>query len=262
MVVTKMTVLAIANQKGGVGKTTCCINLAAALGERGHSILVVDMDPQGNCTSGFGINPLEISESVYDVLLGEKKAEEVLHSLPWKGVTLLPATLDLAGAEVELAGAMSRENRLKKKMAEMSQHFSLVLIDCPPSLGLLTINALVAADEVLVPLQCEFFAMQGISQLTRTMKLVQGYLNEDLRMGGIILTMFDGRTNLSKEVEAEIRKSYGAKVFRTVVPRNIRLSEAPSHGMPVRYYEPSCPGAQAYDDLAEEVIARWLEKEH
>ncbi len=255
-----MTVLAMTNQKGGVGKTTCCINLAAALGERGYGILVVDMDPQGNCTSGFGVNPREIGESVYDVLLGEKSPREIIRPLPWKGVSLLPATLDLAGAEVELAGAMSRENRLKKKMGELGDEYDLVLIDCPPSLGLLTINALVAAEEVLVPLQCEFFAMEGISQLTRTMKLVQGYLNESLRMGGIILTMYDGRTNLSKEVEAEVRKSYGSRVFRTVVPRNIRLSEAPSHGMPVRYYEPACPGSQAYDDLAEEVIRQWLAK--
>ncbi len=260
-----MTVLAMANQKGGVGKTTCCINLAAALGSKGYTILVVDMDPQGNCTRGFGINPYdteEVSQSVYDILLENKEPRDVVQKLPWEGVSLLPATLDLAGAEVELAGAMSRENRLENKLREIRRNFDMVLIDCPPSLGLLTINALVAAEEVLVPLQCEFFAMEGISQLSRTMNLVQQYLNKGLSMGGIILTMYDGRTNLSREVEAEIRSVYGEKVFTTMVPRNIRLSESPSHGTPVCYYDPSCAGARAYDNLGEEVILRWLAKGH
>lgn len=256
-----MRVFAVANQKGGVGKTTCCINLAAALGTLGFETLVLDMDPQGNCTSGLGVERKNLSKSIYHVLVEGASIEDVLVPTAWKGVHLVPATLDLAGAEVELAGAMSRENRLRRQL-HCSRPYDLVLIDCPPSLGLLTVNALVAAEKILVPIQCEYFALEGVGQLTRTVRLIQGYLNETLALGGVVLTMFDGRTRLAKEVAEEVRRQFGSEVFDTVIPRNVRLSEAPSFGQPICYYDPASAGADAYEALAKEVQARWLGKKH
>lgn len=252
-----MLVMAVANQKGGVGKTTCCVNLSAELGRMGIRTLVVDADPQGNSSSGLGIDRAVLERSVYDVIAGNLSATEAVVSTPWENVSLLPATLDLAGAEVELAGAMSRESRLRRKMADLTG-FDIVLIDCPPSLGLLTVNALVASDGILVPVQCEYFALEGLGQLLRTMDLVRSYLREDLSLSGLVMTMFDGRTRLSREVVEEVRRQFGDLVLETVIPRNVKLSEAPSHGRPIGYYDPQSAGAEAFRELAREVSQKWL----
>lgn len=252
-----MNIVAVANQKGGVGKTTCCINLAAELGRRGRQVLLADLDPQGNSTSGLGIDRGAIAKSVYDLLLGEASLSDVLVRTPWEGLSLLPATLDLAGAEVELASAMSRETRLRRSLDGLSD-IDIVLIDCPPSLGLLTLNAFVAASKLLVPIQSEYFALEGVGQLMRTLKLVRNYLNERLELAGVVLTMQDQRTRLSREVGEEVRRQFGPLVFETAIPRNVRLSEAPSYGKPVAYYDDSCLGAAAFADLAGEVEERWL----
>jgi chromosome partitioning protein len=255
-----MVVVAVANQKGGVGKTTCCINLAAELGRAGKKVLLVDMDPQGNSTSGLGVDRTALGASTYDVLVGDGGIGESLHVTDWQGISVLPATLDLAGAEVELAGAMSRETRLSRKLADL-KGFDLVLVDCPPSLGLLTLNAFVAATKLLVPIQCEYFALEGVGQLLQTVDLVRDYLNESLTLSGVVLTMFDPRTRLSREVATEVRNQFGQVVFETVIPRNVRLSEAPSFGKPIGYYDAQCAGAEAYRSLSEEVALRWLNKE-
>ncbi len=255
-----MVVVAVANQKGGVGKTTCCVNLAAELGQAGNSVLLIDMDPQGNSSSGLGLDRTELPASTYDVLVGQGGIAESLQSTPWEGVSVLPATLDLAGAEVELAGAMSRETRLSRKIAEL-EGFDMILVDCPPSLGLLTLNAFVAADELLVPIQCEYYALEGVGQLLQTVDLVRDYLNDSLILSGVVLTMFDPRTRLSREVAGEVRDQFGSVVFDTVIPRNVRLSEAPSFGRPIGYYDGQCAGAQAFRTLSEEVVQRWLKTE-
>ena len=252
-----MLVMAVANQKGGVGKTTCCVNLSAELGRLGVRTLVVDADPQGNSSSALGIDRNTLDCSVYDVIAGDMPASGAVRETPWENVFLLPATLDLAGAEVELAGAMSRESRLRRKMSDL-EGYDIVLIDCPPSLGLLTVNALVASDGILVPVQCEYFALEGLGQLLRTMDLVRSYLREDLSLSGLVMTMFDGRTRLSREVVEEVRRQFGDLVLDTVIPRNVKLSEAPSHGRPIGYYDPSSSGAEAFRDLAQEVARRWL----
>ena len=254
-----MLVVAVANQKGGVGKTTCCINLGAALGQMGFNVLVVDMDPQGNCTSGLGVDRGAVERSIYHVLVEGVPLEDVVRSTPWKGMAVVPATIDLAGAEVELVGALSRETRLARPLEKVTG-YDVALIDCPPSLGLLTVNALVAAHRVLVPLQCEYYALEGIGQLLRTLDLIRGYLNEDLTLGGIVLTMFDPRTRLAREVVEEARNSFAEKVFATVIPRNVRLSEAPSFGEPILYYDAASSGAEAYRELGKEVAHKWLEK--
>lgn len=255
-----MVVVAVANQKGGVGKTTCCVNLAAELGKAGNQVLLVDMDPQGNSTSGLGVDRTSLAKSTYDVLVGNGSVADSLRPTDWQGVSVLPATLDLAGAEVELAGAMSRETRLSRKLAEL-QGFDMVLIDCPPSLGLLTLNAFVAAGELLVPIQCEYYALEGVGQLLQTVDLVKDYLNESLALSGVVLTMFDPRTRLSREVATEVQNQFGRVVFETVIPRNVRLSEAPSFGKPICYYDTQCTGAEAFRSLAEEVATRWLSSE-
>jgi len=255
--VSLLRIIAVANQKGGVGKTTSCVNLAAALGDKGRRVLVADLDPQGHSTSGLGIDKGKLSRSVYDVLINDSSPDEAISSTPWKGVYLLPARLELAGAEVELVGLLSRETRLAKALSKLKD-FDLILIDCPPSLGLLTVNALVAAETVVVPIQCEYYALEGLSQLVGTVELVRRHLNERLHIGGVILTMYDSRTNLSKEVAEEVRKRFSDAVFETTIPRNVRLSEAPSYGQPVIYYDPQCIGAKAYMALAEEVEERWL----
>lgn len=255
-----MKTIAVANQKGGVGKTTCCVNLAAELGRQGKKVLLMDIDPQGNSTSGLGIDVSNIKNSMYHVILDEVPPAKAIIPSPWEGVWILPATIDLAGSEVELAGVMSRETRLARHMNAMKD-FDIGFIDCPPSLGLLTVNALVAADSLMVPIQCEYYALEGVGQLMRTVSLVQRYLNEDLKLDGVVLTMFDSRTNLSKEVAEEVRKQFKEALFETIIPRNIKLSEAPSFGKPIAYYDSCSSGAIAFKSLAEEVLERWLEQE-
>lgn len=253
----RLPVVAVANQKGGVGKTTCCVNLAAELGKRGHLVLVVDMDPQAHSTSGLGVDKSALKHTTYDVLINDVSTEEIIISTPWRGVSVIPATIDLAGAEVELAGTLSRETRLLRFLSKVDD-FDLILIDCPPSLGLLTINSLVAANSVLIPIQCEYYALEGVSQLLKTIDLIKRHLSDGLTVGGILLTMYDSRTRLSQEVAQEVRRQFGDLVFEAIIPRNVRLSEAPSYGQPIAYYDPSSTGALAFQALAEEVERRWL----
>jgi chromosome partitioning protein len=247
-------VFSIANQKGGVGKTTTSVNLAACLATDGRRTLLVDIDPQGNSTSGLGIDRGALESCVYDLLLEEEPPEEVILPTRIPNLSLIPATLDLAGAEIELVSARSREYRLKEALSEIKESYDYVIIDAPPSLGLLTVNALVASDAVLIPIQCEYYALEGISQLLRTVHLVRQHLNPALAILGVLLTMHDPRTNLSQQVIDEVRSHFGAKVFQTIIPRNIRLSEAPSHGLPITLYDPRSRGAEAYQALAQEVI--------
>ncbi|MGN0301801.1 MAG: ParA family protein [Anaerotardibacter sp.] len=249
-------IFAIINQKGGVGKSTTAVNLASALGHAGKEVLLVDLDPQGNTTSGFGVNKRDLSACVYDVLLGDEQVENVILCGVGKRVDILPATINLAGAEVELVNEMARENRLKNALGSLRGRYDYILIDCPPSLGLLTINALVASDKLLVPIQCEFYALEGVTKLLESMKRVKTMLNPSLEIVGIVLTMYDGRTNLSKQVVEEVKGFFGDTVFETIIPRTVKLSEAPSYGQPINEYAPQNQGAIAYDDLAKEVIAR------
>jgi chromosome partitioning protein len=246
------TVIALANQKGGVGKTTTAINLGAALARLGKRVLIFDFDPQANSTAGLGARTS--GESTYEVVLGHAHARDVVAPTSVDGLTIVPASPALAGAEVELVPMMAREFRLKRALEDVRNAYDYVLIDCPPSLGLLTVNALTAADEVIVPVQCEYLALEGLSQLTATLDLVRRNLNSRLRLRGLLLTMFDGRTNLSQQVADEVRAHF-ANTFKTVIPRSVRLSEAPSHGLPIAQYDPSSRASRAYDDLAQEVIA-------
>jgi chromosome partitioning protein len=246
-------VLAVANQKGGVGKTTTAVNLGAALAEAGFRLLVVDLDPQGNATTGLGLNPRDVSGSIYDVILNDVPLEDCIEPTSVKNLFVAPATVDLAGAEIELVSQMSRELRLKKAIDAVRDFYDLVLIDCPPSLGLLTVNGLAAADDVIVPIQCEYYALEGLGQLLRNVALVQANLNPGLEVRGIVLTMYDARTKLADQVEAEVRQYFGPKVYRTVVPRTVRLSEAPSFGQPIIVFDSTSRGAKAYRELAKEV---------
>ena len=247
-------IIAITNQKGGVGKSTTAVNLAAALGEQGRKTLIVDFDPQGNSTSGFGIEKEDLDHCIYDALLNDVPAESLVLDTNCKKVFVIPATIQLAGAEIELVSAIARETRLKDLLEPIQDEFDFIFIDCPPSLGLLTINALTAADSVLIPIQCEFYALEGVSQLVSTIELVKKSLNPNLEIQGVILSMFDGRTNLSIQVLDEVKKYFPDKVYKTIIPRNVRLSESPSFGEPIINYDRTSKGADAYMALAKEVI--------
>ena len=250
------TVLAIMNQKGGVGKSTTAVNLAAALGEKKYKVLVVDFDPQGNTTSGLGVDKSTIKESIYDAILSDVTAEQIIRETASSRVYVLPATIQLAGAEVELVSAIAREMRLRDALEPIKNQFDYIFIDCPPSLGILTINALTACDALLVPIQCEFYALEGVTKLLESMKMVKSRLNPKLDVYGVLMTMYDSRTSLSKQVAEEVRNYFGDKVFQTMIPRNVRLSEAPSYGMSIIEYDKLSKGAAAYRELAKEVIER------
>ena len=245
--------MAIANQKGGVGKTTTTVNLGAALAELGYRVLVVDLDPQGNATTGLGIDARNFENSMYDVIMHETPMEDCIEPTSVRNLFVAPATIDLAGVEIELVPAFSRELRLKKAVSNVLDDFDFVLIDCPPSLGLLTVNALAAATEVAVPIQCEYYALEGLGQLLNNIQRVRANLNPDLAVSTIIMTMFDARTRLAEQVVAEVRGHFGARVCRSIVPRTVRLSEAPSYGQPIIVFDSSSRGATAYRELAREV---------
>lgn len=253
-----MITIAVTNQKGGVGKTTCCVNLAAELGRLAKRVLVIDADPQGNCSSGLGHDRETSDATLYDILIDGKKAIDVIGETEWEGVSLIPANINLAGAEVELSSAISRESRLKSTLEEIRENFDVVIIDCPPSLGLLTLNALVAADRLLIPIQCEYYALEGVGQLARTIELVKQYLNPELTIDGVVLTMYDSRIRLANDVVNEVKENFREVVFDSIIPRNVTLSEAPGYGKPIGYYQRNCKGAEAYQSLAEEVESRWL----
>ncbi len=253
-------VMSVVNQKGGVGKTTTTVNLAACLGALGKKVLLIDLDPQGNTTSGFGVNKKGLDRSVYDLLIGEGDAREILRREVCKNCDLIPSNIELAGAEIELVEMENRVKRLKQGFIAIRDEYDYVLIDCPPSLGLLTLNALTASDSVLVPIQCEYYALEGLSQLIATVRQVKRLYNPDLELEGVLLTMYDGRLNLTLQVTGEVKKFFPGQVFKAVIPRNVRLSEAPSFGKPVLYYDPSSKGTASYKELAQELIDRHAEK--
>lgn len=246
--------IAVFNQKGGVGKTTTNVNLSACIGKKGKKVLVIDLDPQGNTTSGFGVDKGELDFTVYDVLLGEKNIKDVIIETEFENIYILSSSTELAGAEIELTSIDNREFILKKVLEEIKDEYDYIFVDCPPSLGMLTINSLTAVDSVLIPIQCEFYALEGVSQLMETIKLVKGNLNSSLQIQGVVLSMFDGRANLSIQVVEEVKKYFKGSVYTSIVPRNVRLAEAPSHGKPVIYYDPKCRGSLAYEELADEFI--------
>lgn len=246
-------IIAIANQKGGVGKTTTSVNLSACLAQAGKRTLLIDIDPQGNATSGLGANK-QVNKSVYDVIINNEDIEETLQATDLPKLEVCPSNINLAGAEVELVSVISRETRLKNAIDKIKDNYDYILMDCPPSLGLITLNAFTAADSVLVPIQCEYYALEGLGQLMSTIDLVQKHLNKDLDIEGVVLTMYDPRTNLSMQVVQEVKRYFNKKVYSTIIPRNVRLSEAPSHGLPISLYDKRSKGAVCYTNLAKEII--------
>ena len=248
-------VVSIANQKGGVGKTTTSINFSTILAKKGKRVLLIDADPQGNATSGLGIEK-EIEKSIYDVIINEVNIEETLKYTTVKKLRVCPSNINLAGAEVELVSLMSREHRLKERIDEIKNQFDYIVIDCPPSLGLITLNAFTASDSVMIPVQCEYYALEGLGQLINTINLVRRHLNKNIEIEGAILTMYDARTNLSNQVVKEVKKYFEDRVYKTIIPRNIKLSEAPSYGMPITVYDPKSKGAKCYEKLVKEFLKK------
>lgn len=248
-------IISVVNQKGGVGKTTTAVNLAAGIGIAGKKVLLVDADPQGNSTSGYGISKKN-AVSTYELLIGKAKSDGAACTTPFKNVSIIPASMDLAAAEIDLIETDHREAQLKRVLAPLRERYDYILIDCPPSLGLITINALTASDTVLVPIQCEYYALEGLSQLMASLRQVKRLYNPTLEIEGIVLTMFDGRLNLTQQVVGEIKKYFAAKLYKTTIPRAVRLSEAPSYGMPIQYYDKRSKGSDAYNDLAKELLKR------
>ena len=246
-------VISVANQKGGVGKTSTTVNLGTILAKKGKKVLLIDADPQGNATSGLGVEK-EVEASTYDILVNDTTLEEALEKTIIKNLKICPANMNLAGAEVELVSMMSREQRLKEKIEPIKEQFDYILIDCPPSLGLITLNAFTASDSVLIPVQCEYFALEGLGQLLNTINLVKKHLNKNIQVEGALLTMYDIRTNLSNQVVKEVKKYFDNKVYKTVIPRNVRVSEAPSYGMPITEYDPRSKGAKSYTKFAKEFL--------
>lgn len=248
--------IAVVNQKGGVGKTTTAVNLAAIIGHYGYKVLLVDVDPQGNATSGLGINKREVNESTYDMIVGDIKAETITKTTPYNMLDVLPSNMNLAGAELELVDLEGRESRLRNALAPVKDKYDFIIIDCPPSLGLLTVNVLCASDSVIVPIQCEYYALEGLSQLMNTIRQVKRLYNSYLELEGVLLTMFDGRLNLTQQVVGEVKRFFPQKVYATVIPRNVRLSEAPSFGQPVYYYDKSSKGSVAYGEFTREFLKK------
>ena len=247
-------IIAITNQKGGVGKSTTAVNVSAYLSSYGYRTLLIDLDPQSNSTSGLGINPVDAKDSIYDILINDREPDEIILDTSYKNLKILPSSIQLAGAEVELVSSLKREFRLKEAVNKIEKDYDFILIDCPPALGLLTINALTAAKEVIIPIQCEYYALEGLGQLLSTIDLVKKNLNDKLKINGAIMTMYDPRVKLAGQVIEEVKNYFSEKVYKTVIPRNVRLSEAPSYGKPIMEYDPDCKGAEAYSNFTKEVI--------
>lgn len=247
-------VIALANQKGGVGKSTTAINMSASLAEMGENIVLIDVDPQANTTSGLGVDKYKVDKSIYDAIIGKANIKELVLNTRVEGLSLIPSNIHLAGAEIELVNMMMREHRLRKVIEPIRNNYDFIIIDCPPALGILTINALVAADEVIVPIQCEYYALEGLGQLIKTIELVKNNLNNNLEISGFVMTMYDSRTKLASQVVEEVKRYFGEKVYKTIIPRNVRVSEAPSYGLPVIFYDPNCKGSLAYKNFTKEVI--------